>query len=86
VGQVVTRKVDSGGCISFAGATYRAGRAHRGHQVQVAIVDNSVEITADGEVRESTASDMTAAVSTARSPTSAADRHASTPPEPAPRL
>ena len=50
VGQVVTRKVDSGGCVSFAGATYRAGRAHRGRQVQVAIVDNSVEITAGGEV------------------------------------
>ena len=52
VGQVVTRKVDSGGCVSFAGATYRAGRAHRGRQVQVAIVDNSVEITAGGEGAE----------------------------------
>ncbi len=50
VGQVVTRKVDSGGCVSFAGATYRAGRAHRGRQVQVAIVDNTVEISAGGEV------------------------------------
>ena len=50
VGQVVTRKVDTGGCVSFAGATYRAGRAHRGRQVQVAIVGESVEITAGGEV------------------------------------
>ncbi len=50
VGQVVTRKVDSGGCVSFAGATYRAGRAHRGRQVQVAVVDGTVEITAGGEV------------------------------------
>ena len=50
VGQVVTRKVDSAGCISFAGVSYRAGRAHRGHQVQVAIEDATVEITAGGEV------------------------------------
>ena len=50
VGQVVTRKVDSGGCVSFAGATYRAGRGHRGRQVQVAIVEGSVEIAAGGEV------------------------------------
>ena len=50
VGQVVTRKVDSGGCVSFAGATYRAGRAHRGRQVQVAIVEGTVEISAGGEV------------------------------------
>ena len=50
VGQVVTRKVDSSGCVSFAGASYRAGRAHRGRQVQVAIVDGTVEITAGGEV------------------------------------
>ena len=50
VGQVVTRKVDSAGCVSFAGVSYRAGRAHRGRQVQVAIVGDSVEITAGGEV------------------------------------
>ncbi|MXY09998.1 MAG: hypothetical protein F4Z00_11035 [Acidimicrobiaceae bacterium] len=47
---MVTRRVDSGGCVSFAGATYRAGRAHRGRQVQVAIVGETVEITAGGEV------------------------------------
>ena len=39
VGQVVTRKVDSAGCISFAGVSYRAGSAHRRRQVQVAVVD-----------------------------------------------
>ena len=50
VGQVVTRKVDSGGCVSFAGASYRAGSAHRGRQVQVAIVEGTVEITAGGEI------------------------------------
>ena len=50
VGQVVTRKVDSAGCVSFAGVSYRAGRAHRGRQVQVAVVDATVEITAGGEV------------------------------------
>ena len=50
VGQVVTRKVDSAGCISFAGVSYRAGSSHRGRQVQVAIVDGTVEITAGGEV------------------------------------
>ena len=50
VGQVVTRKVDSGGCVSFAGANYRAGTTHRGRQVQVAIVGETVEITAGGQV------------------------------------
>ena len=50
VGQVVTRKVDSAGCVSFAGVSYRAGSAHRGRQVQVAVVDATVEITAGGEV------------------------------------
>ena len=50
VGQVVTRKVDSSGGVSFAGAAYKAGNPHRGRQVQVAIVDGTVEITAGGEV------------------------------------
>ena len=50
VGQVVTRKVDSAGCVSFAGVSYRAGSSHRGRQVQVAVVDATVEITAGGEV------------------------------------
>ena len=50
VGQVVTRKVDSAGCVSFAGASYKAGSAHRGRQVQVAIVGGTVEISAGGEI------------------------------------
>ena len=50
VGQVVTRKVTSGGNVSFAGASYRVGNPHRGRQVQVAIVGDSVEIAAGGEV------------------------------------
>ena len=50
VGQVVTRKVDSGGNVSFAGASYRVGNLHRRRQVQVAIVGDTVEIAAGGEV------------------------------------
>ena len=46
----MTRRVDSAGCVSFAGASYRPGSRHRGRQVQVAIVDGTVEITAGGEV------------------------------------
>ena len=36
VGQIVTRKVNSGGNLSFAGASYRVGTLHRRRQVQVA--------------------------------------------------
>ena len=50
VGQSVTRKVDSSGNVSFAGVSYRAGRAHIRRQVQVAIVGEHVEISAGGEV------------------------------------
>ena len=50
VGMAVTRKVDSAGKISFAGEAYRTGKKNRGRQVQVAIVDNTVEISAGGEV------------------------------------
>lgn len=50
VGQPVTRKVDSAGSISFAGATYRVGGAHRARQVQVSIVGDVVEISSGGEV------------------------------------
>jgi hypothetical protein len=50
VGQSVTRKVDSSGNVSFAGTNYRVGRAHIRRQVQVAIVDDTVEIAAGGEV------------------------------------
>jgi transposase InsO family protein len=41
----VTRKVDSSGNVSFAGASYRAGNAYRRRQVQVAVVDDTVEIS-----------------------------------------
>jgi transposase InsO family protein len=50
VGQMVMRKVDSSGAVSFAGASYRVGRAHRGRQVQLAIVGDVIEVSAGGEV------------------------------------
>ena len=50
VGQPVTRKVDSSGAISFAGTSYRVGRAHRRRQVQIAIVDDLLEISSGGHV------------------------------------
>ena len=50
VGQSVTRKVDMSGSISFAGHAYRVGKAHARRQVQVAIVGESVEISAGGQV------------------------------------
>jgi hypothetical protein len=50
VGQSVTRKVDSSGNVSFAGHGYRIGRKHARRQVQVAVVGDTVEISAGGEV------------------------------------
>jgi transposase InsO family protein len=50
VGQSVTRKVDSSGNVCFAATTYRVGNAHKRRQVQVAIVGNTVEISAGGEI------------------------------------
>lgn len=41
----VTRKVDSSGSVCFAGTTYRAGSTYRRRQVQVAVVDDHVEIS-----------------------------------------
>jgi transposase InsO family protein len=41
----VTRKVDSSGNVSFAGANYRVGNAYRRRQVQVVVVDDTVEIS-----------------------------------------
>ena len=46
----MTRKVDSAGCVSCAGASYKASSAHRGRQVQVAIVGGAVAISAGGEI------------------------------------
>jgi len=40
----VSRKVDSSGNVSFAGANYRVGNAYRRRQVQVAVVGEFVEI------------------------------------------
>ncbi len=41
----VTRKVDSSGNVSFAGANYRAGGTYRRRQVQVAVIGDHVEIS-----------------------------------------
>ena len=46
----VTRKVDSGGGVSFAGFNYKVGKRHARRQVQVAIVGDTVEISAGGEI------------------------------------
>lgn len=45
LGPVVTRIADNNGAVSFAGTLYRAGRAWRGQQLQVAIVASSVQLT-----------------------------------------
>jgi transposase InsO family protein len=50
VGAPVTRLVDAGGSVSFAGATYRVGNAHRGRSVEVALVAGSVQLSIDGQV------------------------------------
>jgi transposase InsO family protein len=49
-GMVVVRSVDSGGSISFAGASYRVGRSWGGSSVEVAIVASAVQISAAGKV------------------------------------
>jgi transposase InsO family protein len=46
----VTRKVDSSGCVSFAGSSYRVGNPYRRRQVQVAVVENQVEISVGEEL------------------------------------
>ena len=46
----VTRKVDSSGNISFAAQNYRVGNAYRRRQVQVAVVDGTVEISVGNEL------------------------------------
>lgn len=50
VGPTVRRVVDSSGSVSFAGWTYRVGNPFKGSQVDVAIVNSSVEISLDGVV------------------------------------
>jgi transposase InsO family protein len=49
-GLSVVRAVDSGGSISFAGASYRVGRSWGGRSVEVAIVAESVQISENGTV------------------------------------
>jgi hypothetical protein len=41
----VTRKVETSGNVSFAGAGYRAGNTYRRRQVQVAVIGDTVEIS-----------------------------------------
>jgi len=49
-GMTVVRSVDSGGSISFAGASYRVGRSWRRRSVEVAVVAGSVQISETGKV------------------------------------
>jgi hypothetical protein len=49
-GIVVTRMVDSSGCVSFAGTMYRVGRAWRGKEVEVSIVAGSVQVARHGTI------------------------------------
>jgi hypothetical protein len=49
-GMTVTRRVDQGGSISFAGAGYRVGRSWARQVVEVAIVAGSVQISSKGKV------------------------------------
>ena len=50
VGTSVTRVVDGSGQVSFAAHTYRVGNPYRRLQVEVAIVNNTVQISYDGVV------------------------------------
>jgi transposase InsO family protein len=49
-GMTVTRRVDQGGSVSFAGTGYRVGRSWARQLVDVAIVAGSVQISAKGKV------------------------------------
>jgi len=49
-GLSVTRRVDGGGTVSFAGTGYRVGRSWGRQFVEVAIVAGSVQISAQGKV------------------------------------
>jgi transposase InsO family protein len=46
----VTRKVDSSGSVSFAGASYRAGNSYRRRQVEVSVVGDTVQIAFEGRL------------------------------------
>jgi transposase InsO family protein len=41
----VTRKVDTSGHVSFAGTSYRVGNPYKHRQVQVAVIDGTIEIS-----------------------------------------
>ena len=49
-GPVVQRKVASSGEVSFAGTGYRVGNSHRGEQVEVRLVGDTVEISQRGRL------------------------------------
>jgi transposase InsO family protein len=49
-GPVVVRLADASGTVSFAGATYRAGRSWARKQIAVAIVAGSVQLSVDDKV------------------------------------
>jgi len=49
-GRPVSRKVGSGGAISFAGTDYRVGNGHRFEQVEVCLVGDTVEISQGGRI------------------------------------
>jgi transposase InsO family protein len=49
-GELVTRKVDGSGSISFAGWPYRVGNPYRHRHVEVAIVGDTVQISFEGRL------------------------------------
>ena len=48
--QVVVRKVDRNGSVSFAGADYRVGNAFRGQQVEVCLAGDTVQIWSEDRI------------------------------------
>jgi len=50
IGPSVLRMVDGSGSVSFAGTNYRVGNAYKRRQVEVAIVNNTVQLSAAGKV------------------------------------
>jgi transposase InsO family protein len=50
VGPSVVRVADANGAVSFAGATYRAGRAWARRSIEVSLVAGSVQLAADGQL------------------------------------
>jgi transposase InsO family protein len=54
-GVPVTRKVGSGGYLSFAGTSYRVGNRYRGEQVEVRVVGDRLQISQRGKLIRSDA-------------------------------